>query len=720
MIQYNTKNKSAIKISYLLKEMGIKNHKFFLELKNPKLLNVNPHAENLTLEEQIMIHNEITQNPWYFFREVVRIPATGEDIYFEFHRGNIASIWAAINNISAFLLWPRQCYKTFTLAAYYLYLTYWGTSNNKTLFFNYEGNSVKKNLRDMKDIRDALPPYLNLYNSKEDIDNATALIHKSLNNKIETRSSSINISLDAALKAGRGASHANQWFDEIGFTKRVSNILESVNFSYSTASEFAEKSGSPYSQQFSCTAASLDTDEGRWAYKFLNNCCDFSEKFYDMDINDVKKTIKNGSIHNFLRLEFAHYDLSRDDNYLAKRWGLAQSSDNPKDTFDREVLNKWKSTNADHPLGQERLEKLRDMIKDPVSHLIINDSFMLRLYVDVNNFDFKKPLVCGLDISGNLKNDYSVATFVDPSNMQVIGVMRTNSQSIVHFASAIVTIMTDVFPNSILYPERNYNGSIIEMICHNIDRPMKRVFHEMKKENGEEVVDDTKAGIFNNKIIRPMLYNQTLRTAVDDYGDRIYDKNIIQEMEGLVRTRNGRIDHKVGEHDDTLISYLLAIYFILYEKNNWRYLDTTKIMRDYKKNEVGYSSAVKYNLDTLTIGKKFDLQEKLNMKRRAQTTSSSIGSMGDIINYYSQNRSMFGAGLVDLGANSSTTVLKQGDQNIDVDALSDIDDVKEIKEKLSNISNQFGSKQVVKENKDRNYAAEFASMFNTLERINNM
>ena len=73
----NTRNKSALKFASILKTMGIKNHHFHLALINPALSGVDPFDPDLTNETKLLIVNECKINPWYFFRECLRIPIEG-------------------------------------------------------------------------------------------------------------------------------------------------------------------------------------------------------------------------------------------------------------------------------------------------------------------------------------------------------------------------------------------------------------------------------------------------------------------------------------------------------------------------------------------------------------------------------------------------------------------------------------------------------------------
>jgi ABC-type antimicrobial peptide transport system permease subunit len=69
----------------------------------------------------------------------------------------------------------------------------------------------------------------------------------------------------------------------------------------------------------------------------------------------------------------------------------------------------------------------------------------------------------------------------------------------------------------------------------------------------------------------------------------MYDKKLIDQMSGLIE-KNQRIDHRPGEHDDMVISWLLAYWFITNAQNLSFYgIDSSKI---FKANPVRKSKVI--------------------------------------------------------------------------------------------------------------------------------
>ena len=565
MIHFQTRNKSALKLYFLLKEMGIKNNAFFLELKNPELAEVNPFDNNLDNITKAKILVEVRQNIWYYLREVVRIPDNGL-LDYEFHRGNVAMTWLLLRNFNIFTILPRQRFKTFTMCAFYSWILYFGGFRSNVIHFSYCDDVLKNNIQRIKSIRDILPPYLNLYNKKDDKDNQKEIVFDELGNSFRIKAPAK--SKDEATKIGRGFSTPMQWYDEFPFIPNLKEQYESALFAFSTSSNNAKKNGLPYHIAITTTPGFLNQEEGIYAYNFLKASCDFNEHIYDKEPHEIEKILKNNSKTNFFRVEYMYYDLSVDEDYFEKQSKLCGS----KDSIDRDILLVWKDVSKEHPLGQDLTEALTMYKKDPTSVIVINDIYFLKLYVDQDSINWEDTYVGALDTSGNLSRDFTALVIINPLNFEVVATLRSNLYSTTNFVKALKIVMKKYFKNMILVPERNNMGiTVIDMLLE--DYSLKnRVYHDEKNI----------PGVATTEKIRNLLFNEILRTAVIEDQQKIHDRSIIEEILSLTINRNGRIDHLPGKHDDTLFAYLLGRWFLLYAPNKSKYVfvETVGIYRD--------------------------------------------------------------------------------------------------------------------------------------------
>ena len=113
-----TTNLSFIQTAKDLSQLGIKNNKFFLRLYDPRLVGVDPFSPVLTQEQMQRIILECIRNPWYYLREISRIPeqgsaqGPGSGSKFQLHRANLAATYCFLHNINYYEVIPRQCGKS--------------------------------------------------------------------------------------------------------------------------------------------------------------------------------------------------------------------------------------------------------------------------------------------------------------------------------------------------------------------------------------------------------------------------------------------------------------------------------------------------------------------------------------------------------------------------------------------------------------------------------
>jgi hypothetical protein len=243
-----TKNKSFIAVSDILKKEGIKNNKFMLALFDESIAELDPFDEaNLTELEKTKILIEIIKNPWYFIREVVRVPVSGGTVLYELNLGNLFLTWCMISNLNCYLLLPRQNYKTVSACVFYLWIFGFGTKNTQITFFNKALDDAKNNLNRVKDLRDELPKWISIgiltdpVNDRNNIDYIYSAHRKNTINPKPPGKDPVHAS-----KLGRGNTTPLVWYDEIAFTGYIRQIYMAAVPAQSKAKLSAIEMGVPY------------------------------------------------------------------------------------------------------------------------------------------------------------------------------------------------------------------------------------------------------------------------------------------------------------------------------------------------------------------------------------------------------------------------------------------------------------------------------------------
>jgi len=601
VIDLSTKNKSFLSMAIILKKLGVKNNKFFLRLYDKSLKGVNPHSEDLTLEQKTRIANECMKNPWYLLREVIRIPTVAGDIQYKLHRGNLALSWAMFNNKSLILLLPRQHGKTISTVCNYIYIYNFASRNNEILFFNKEASDSKLNLKRFKDIYENLPDYLQ-FRSKDDTNKKESISSTKNNNTIKAVSPASSVS--AADKKGRGNTTACQWLDEYAWIKYNEIMIQSGAPATSKAMELAREANRPYGRIITTTPNNLDIDEGKHCHDMIEDSCDFVEEMYDWSDSDVDRYILKNSKNDFIYIKFTYKELGHNEKWLKSQIRTLQG-----DMFKvkREILLEWLYSTDNSIYTEEQLTTLKDLERTPIGKFFI-DHYRIDVYEELN---FEYPYVIGVDVAGGLSRDSSTIQVIHPNTMKTAAEFSNNVIDTAEFNILLYKLIKNYFTNSLLAIESNsYGKNILDNLMKTDIR--KNLYYTKRRTKGKRKVKDVKKsrhiknrtqtleyGVPTNKKTRPLML-EILTDVVKNNPEEVATTTLYNEIKTLERNSRGKIEHRNGEHDDSVMAYLIGRYVLSYgeDLNKWIVpgFDSTKEFEKQNRSKArDFSKVSSYN-----------------------------------------------------------------------------------------------------------------------------
>lgn len=397
--QMSTTNKSFLNMHYYLKDKGIKNNKFMLILLDPDLAGVDPFDKRLNTFMKQKILREVMSNYWYFLREVVRLPdqgSVGGGAKFELHRGNLAFNFCSTLNLNIFYDAPRQVgFKTTSALCRYLWLFNFGTSSSEMAFLNKRMDDSKLNLQRLKDIRSALPSYLQMdtkYDNegkKVKVPNTVETIqHPVNNNKIKTVPSARNKVAAASLLRGRTIPII--WADEYGFIPFNNIIYTNTVPAFKTASLNAKRNGAPYGMLITTTPGMLTTEEGMEAYLLKESATKFNENWYDMSYQQIMEIVDANTNSNFVYIRYTYQQLGRDEQWF-RSICIEMRKDWP--TIRREILLEWSTSSENSPFSKEDLEIVKSLVKQPINTILLLNKYEFNIYEQIN---LRNPPIIGV------------------------------------------------------------------------------------------------------------------------------------------------------------------------------------------------------------------------------------------------------------------------------------------------------------------------------------
>lgn len=608
---FKTNNKSFIRLAQVFKSMGVRNNTFHLSLLNPELQGVDPFSPNLTIDQMMAIGFECAQNPWYFFREVVRVPPQSgpNPVRLRANRGNIGLFWSFFNHIDTALTQPRQTGKSVSTDCLMSNITYMSTDNTTVTMITKDNDLRRKNVDRLKKIRDLLPKYL-VQLGPDDADNQVELTYKKRMNSYMTAVA--QNSEAGANNIGRGLTAPILHSDEGPFTLFINVILPAALAAGTAARNEAKANGRPYGNIFTSTAGKKDSREGKYMYDLIHGGATWDERLaYDSKneaelrervlancvgvagMKDVKRALFN--------ITLSHKQLGETDEWLMD--AIANAGGTPE-SIERDFLNRWTSGSLRSPLSTELNERILKSVKAP-EHLEFSvDNYCLNWFIPAHEIAERMAtgrFIAGLDTSEAVGRDTIAFVLLDVEDLSVVATGTYNETNLIRFSHYLGNILIK-YPNITLIPERKSTGGmivdylILQLIKAGQD-PFKRIFNRIvdeaaiKKEEFQELsramsvrtenfYDTRKASFgFNTSAeSRTTLYTTILQNAAKNAGAVVHSERLSGELRGLI-VKNDRIDHSSSGHDDHVIAWLLAHWLVAQGRNLSHYgIDPARVM----------------------------------------------------------------------------------------------------------------------------------------------
>lgn len=600
IVHTDTTNRSWVYMAAVLKKMGVRNYYFHLALMNPALKDVDPYADNLTLEQKFMIRAECKQNIWYFLREIARIkPQSGmTPDPVRANRGNIALWWLFICHITVFLMQIRQTGKSVSTDKVLEWVLDFGANNTEIGLLTKDDDLRVANVSRIKESRKLVPDYLYAVTSR-DTDNTFEVTNKTNLNKIKTFVGQKDKT--AANNRGRGMTVPIVWGDEGPFTPNVDITVSAMLGATSAARDQAARTNSPYGNIFTTTAGDRSQREGQFMFNLFSSAMPWTEALYDcQNEQELYDRVKAGTVainDSFKPLVgvacvFNHKQLGFDDDWLMK---VLENVTGTPEEINKDYFNQWSAGGRDNPIPRHILTLISESETEPRFTQLMNNNYTFFWYVK-NPFEYiaANHCVVGIDTSEGVGRDAISMVVRNSRTLETIGVMRVNETNVLKFI-AFAGQFALMFPNTTLIPERKSTGiTLIEglittMVSKGIN-PFKRIFNTLVQEadfndNARELLKESEGCLSwkperfdsfkkyfgfatsgTGMYSRSALYENTLVESLRMSATVVKDKTLIGELTGL-EARNGRIDHKNGSNDDVVISWMLTAWLLMHGKN---------------------------------------------------------------------------------------------------------------------------------------------------------
>lgn len=585
----NTSNKSFVRYAKLLKDMGVKNYLFPLSLMQPEIAGLSPYQKDLTVYQKVLMKIETQCNPWYFFREVARVPpiASKDPEPLTANRGNISLYWLFLNHIDVFLEQIRQTGKTTAMFILAVWLLFFRLDQADVGLVTKASDLKTEAVTKIKAMRDYLPQWM-IVQDPTDADNQTTVTYKTKGTRFKI---SIGQSTETgANNVGRGLTMPVLLCDEGPFVKNVHIIIPASLGSLNTAREKALAAGQPTGIVFGTTSGKLDSVEGAFMHRMISRSCPWTEMLYDCkDYEDLLETViaNTQDEQPAVSCVFTHQQLGYSDEWLLSTLKRVRSEGQ---AADRDFFLVWSRGAEGSPLSPELNAIIAAAVTDSQYKEISAYKYIIDWFIPKDERDeYMKngQFILGCDTSEAVGRDDIALVLLDLKDLSVVATVSLNETYIPKFSQFVVEFLLK-YETITFIPERKSTGIVlIDALLMALPsrgiNPFKRIYNKIVNER-ERFEDDyryisrgtpseeylvknrTMFGFSTTSETRDVLFVNTLPNAAKMAGHLVRSRKLSNQIRGLV-TKNGRIDHKASGHDDLVIGWLLAVWMVTSSSN---------------------------------------------------------------------------------------------------------------------------------------------------------
>lgn len=604
VVHKETPNPSWIKMAVMLRDVfKTPNWRWPLALHDKELARINPHQPAAKLGDELVLRilREIAVNPWYFQREIHRIPARAGSgsSPMRVDRGALATMWLFYNHIDTTNIQLRQSGKTIKLEAIIADCLVARCLNSSMRYGTKDASLKKKVIDDLKAKLALLPDYVYRPIKGLDKDNYEVITNMARNNVVNFSIGQKNEM--AARQSGVGFTTAINLWDEIAEMANSDIIIPAASAATGAVRKEAKEKNQPYANMFSCTAGSLDEKESLFYYMLANDGMLWTEELYNcVDQEDLLKTVERqcrAGTAPLVNVAMSHRQLGLTDEDLQRRIAESKIPPHDKDRIARQFYSRFTRGSAKNPLTKEQIATIYRSETDPVRIVKTEKHYIIKWYVDeaaAQEAIAANALVLGNDTSNAGGGDDCSLTLTDIRTLEVLARVDINETNLTHYAQFVASILID-HPGSVWCFEYASSGPgvldtvIIELLRAEED-PFKRIFNSLNQEPAENkrLIEEIARvhplqrdeafyaqykscfGFHMGKASRQTIYNEVLFEAIKMAGSKVRDRTLGAQLRTL-EEKNGRIDHARGGHDDAVISWLLCCWMAIYGRNFEKY-----------------------------------------------------------------------------------------------------------------------------------------------------
>ena len=318
----------------------------------------------------------------------------------------------------------------------------------------------------------------------------------------------------------------------------------------------------------------MDTKAGAAAQEILDKTIRWNDRFYDDGPAKILEMIRKNNSNGIIYIEFHYFQIGLTNAWLRT---ISNQIGDPL-TVRREILLQRIHGSDLSPYPREDIEYITSTMAKPIDTIFVLNYYQFDIYETLKR---NIPYIVGVDCSTGTLNDNNAITVLKPYTLRPAAEFKCPYIGETEYEALIESLVLEVIPRAIVVIERNHVGDGV--IDHLLNK--SRIANRLYYDKGRDLVDikmhdvqniesmlkaratiKTYYGVYTQGKSREDMFT-ILSRHVSERKDDFVTKNIIEDLSGLVRTSSGKIEAGAGGHDDSIMSYLIALY-VYYHGNN--------------------------------------------------------------------------------------------------------------------------------------------------------
>lgn len=362
----------------------------------------------------------------------------------------------------------------------------------------------------------------------------------------------------------------------------------------------------------------LSTRDGKAATDFIRGTkeargmLEWNDRMYDIPIDQLKKEIYSTRYNGCVFLEHSYQQLKKGVKWFEKQCNLVAYN---QEVILREILLQRLAGSNQSPFTREQQLYLSSHKHKPVQEIDVKSKDVMSTIYLYEKFDRRIPYIMGIDPAEGLSEDNNAMVIINPFTYKVAAEYRCPYISPKDFSKFITSFMDRYCPNGLLVIESNRGRELIQRMSDTHYRT--RVWYDRDRLNqllSEKT--DKYGGIPNSTLNRKVqgfvtgtksrnLLFACLEEMVMENIDCIFSEHLVNELLTLIRKPTGKIEAAPGEHDDTVMAYLIGLYVYLHASNLAEFGISRRMRHPGQEvereveSERAYKARVSSTLDTL-------------------------------------------------------------------------------------------------------------------------